>query len=75
MTEDLTIPPDMAELVYWGTAQLERIVPYSGKHILKMSKDGKFPAPFTIGGKNFWRPDVVKRFLREAMSKSEAQAA
>ena len=75
MIDDIVIPPDMASMPMWGTAQVKRLVPYSAAHIVKLAKDGKFPTPFTIGGKNFWKPVVVTSFLRAAMSKSEAKSA
>lgn len=38
--------------------------------LYKWVKGGKFPPPFKIGGKNYWRKSVVESFLADCMSKA-----
>ena len=75
MTGNLVIPTDLAEMPVWGMAQMKRVVPYSAQHLTKLAKEGKFPAPFTIGGKSLWHAAAVTEFLSAAIAKADVKTA
>ena len=75
MTGNIVIPKDLAEMSVWGMAQMKRVVPYSAQHLTKLAKEGKFPAPFAIGGKSLWHAAAVIEFLNAAIAKADMKSA
>jgi predicted DNA-binding transcriptional regulator AlpA len=65
---DVSIPIGLEDDVLLNKKQLRKIIPYSGVHIDRLVKAGKFPPPIVIGHQHFWRTGTIRALVRTAES-------
>jgi len=67
---DIAIPVGLEDDVLLNKKQLRKIIPYSGVHIDRLVRAGKFPPPIVIGHQHFWRTGTIRALLRAVESKA-----
>jgi predicted DNA-binding transcriptional regulator AlpA len=58
------IPAGLEDDVLLSKKQVRQVIPYSGVHIDRLVKSGKFPPPIIIGHQHFWRTGTIRALVR-----------
>ncbi len=61
---------------YLPKKKILEVTPYkSNSNLCAQIKAGKFPAPDHIGGRAFWRSDIIAQWLADTAAKADAERA
>ncbi|PZP53769.1 MAG: hypothetical protein DI595_02395 [Agrobacterium fabrum] len=69
------MPNTTTPCILLDSAAIKKVAPVSNMTLWRWMRDGKFPSPLKVAGRNFWKSDEIEAWINDLSAKRHVHMA